>query len=113
MGRGFAKRLGDRLRAGRSAKGLTQAKLAEAVGVSNNYISMLERGQKLPTIDTLIKLAKAADTSVSELLGDVKVADEWLDEVHTVARTIPKAYRKVTLEILRSIAATTPGARGR
>ena len=45
MAKSFGARFGARLRAKRKAKGLSQAALAEAVELTTNYISILERGQ--------------------------------------------------------------------
>lgn len=43
----------------RKQRGLTIRELSEESAVSRSYISQLETGQKIPTIDTLCKLAKA------------------------------------------------------
>jgi transcriptional regulator with XRE-family HTH domain len=104
MAKSFGVRFGARLSARRRAKGISQAELAEIVDLSANYISLLERGQKLPTIDTLLRLAKAVDAIPGELLGDQSVQDEWLDELLAVGRTVPKSLRSVTLSILRAVA---------
>jgi len=104
MAKSFGARFGARLSARRRAAGLSQAELAEAVDLTSNYVSLLERGQKLPTLDTLVRLAKKVGATPGELLGDVKVADEWLDEVVAVARTVPKGQRSVALAVLRAVA---------
>ena len=52
---------------------LSQAKLAERSGISQGYLSSLERGEKQPTLPVLKKLAAALGISVSELVdGDEK-----------------------------------------
>jgi transcriptional regulator with XRE-family HTH domain len=102
--RSFGKRLGDRLRARREAHGLSQAKLAELACVTPNYVGLIERGERLPTLDTLVRLAKALDVEPGELLGRVKVADEWLDEMASVAATVPRQLRAVALAMLRTVA---------
>lgn len=48
--------LGQRLRQQRKRRGLTIEQLAEMIGLSKNYVSLIERGQKLPSMATLIKL---------------------------------------------------------
>jgi transcriptional regulator with XRE-family HTH domain len=100
----FGARLGARLRAQREALGWTQAKLAERAGVSPNYIGVLERGLKLPTLDTLVLLAKALDMSPAELLGDVRPKDHWLDDVLAVATSIPEQRRGIALAVLKAVA---------
>lgn len=102
--RSFGARLGARLRAQREARGYTQAKLAERVGVSPNYLGVLERGVKLPTLDTLILVAKALEVSPAELLGDVRPQDPWVEDVLVVACSMPESRRGLALEILRVIA---------
>ena len=54
----------------RESKGLSQKALADAVGVTDAYITMLETGKrKNPSLDVLRKLAKALGVPVTELLG--------------------------------------------
>ena len=52
----------------RTARKLSQATLAKAAGVSVSYVSMLERGQRSPPLETLEALAKALRVSPLELL---------------------------------------------
>ena len=66
---------GKRLRELRMRRGLSQAALAEAVEVSGgrltpNYVSDLERGLKAPTLTMILKLSRALDVAVAELLAD-------------------------------------------
>jgi transcriptional regulator with XRE-family HTH domain len=104
--RSFGARLGARLRAQREAVGLTQAALAEKAGVTSNYVGVLERGLKLPTLDTLIVLAKALDVNPAELLGDLRTKDGWVDDMLAVAEAIPESRRPMALAVLKTIATT-------
>ncbi len=52
----------------RSEKSITQAELAEKLGVSNRSISRWENGATMPDFDYLIQLAKYFDVEVGELL---------------------------------------------
>jgi transcriptional regulator with XRE-family HTH domain len=54
----------------RGAAGLTQEQLAEKSGLSQQYISDLERGLCNPTIVTLYELATALGVSQVELVRD-------------------------------------------
>jgi transcriptional regulator with XRE-family HTH domain len=107
----FGRRLGARIRASREALGLTQEQLAEAAHVTSNYVGVLERGQKLPSLDALDALARALKTSPAELLGQVRVQDEWLDELVSVAQTVPRSRRALALELLHVLAAKEPRRR--
>jgi transcriptional regulator with XRE-family HTH domain len=56
------------LRACRKALGLTQEELAEASGLSTNYIARLEIGTNTPSFAALIKLSKTLRVKTSDLL---------------------------------------------
>lgn len=53
----------------RKKKGYTQTQLAEMVGISSNYLSLIERGNKGQSysMETLFKIAEALEITVSEL----------------------------------------------
>lgn len=61
--------VGERIRAARKAKGLTQKALAEACGIAEPTIRRYELGKLNPKYETLEKIARALDTSASELRG--------------------------------------------
>lgn len=66
---------GKRLRTLRESRGLSQEDLANTVAdqggrLTGKYVSDLERGLKAPTLTMLLKLSKALEASVSELLED-------------------------------------------
>lgn len=60
------KKFGLRLRYLRREKDLTQEQLAEAIDVSSEFLSNIERGINAPSFKTLEKLAKALHVSVKE-----------------------------------------------
>lgn len=53
----------------RSRKGLTQAEVASAIGVSSVVYSRYETGSRQPSIDILIQLADIFGVTVDYLLG--------------------------------------------
>ena len=59
--------LKNNLRAARAEKGLSQAQLAELVGVSRNTISSIETGQFNPTAKLALILCIALDKKFEEL----------------------------------------------
>lgn len=63
--------IGKNLRQCRLAKKMRQEDLAEKTNLSPNYIGMLERGEKLPALDTFIDILNALDTSADVVLADV------------------------------------------
>lgn len=46
---------------------LTQLDIAEYAGISLRYYNYLENGQKMPTIDTLFKIASAYKLKLSDI----------------------------------------------
>jgi len=54
----------------RSRLGLTQSKLAELCDLSPNFISSVESGKKIPSIETMQKLVDALDIKPYQLLID-------------------------------------------
>ena len=53
----------------RSRKNLSQKALADKVGISVSYVSMLERGQRSPPLETIEKMAKALGVPPASLLA--------------------------------------------
>ncbi len=63
------KLFGERLRAVRLKRGVTQQALAVAAGMSEAYISNMENGFKVPSLTTIIRIAVALDCKVMDLVG--------------------------------------------
>lgn len=59
--------IGKRIKELRSLKKLTQEDLADLTGLSRPYVAHIERGRKMPTIDTLQKIATALDFSIGAM----------------------------------------------
>lgn len=59
---------GDRVRELRKAKGLSQEELGERAELHRNFVGMLERGERNPTLVTLFRLADGLGVPPGELL---------------------------------------------
>jgi len=62
--------MGIKLREARKNKDFTQKMLADAVGVTEMYISQLERGMKLPSLALFIQIINALEISADYILRD-------------------------------------------
>lgn len=62
------KMLGIRIRNARESKNLTQEQLAEMTGLSNNYISNIERNRSIPSLETLVKICNVLEVTPDFLL---------------------------------------------
>ncbi len=63
----FYRNLGSKIKKRRKAIGLTQQQLADKANISLNFMGKIEVAFSKPSLDTLIDLAEALETSVSDL----------------------------------------------
>lgn len=63
--------IGKHIREKRILKSWKQDDLAEKTELSVVYIGMIERGEKMPRLETFIKILNALDSSADEVLEDV------------------------------------------
>ena len=66
------RRFGSVLRKRREEAGLSQEALAAEAGLHRNYIGLLERGQRIPSILVVKQIAKALGTSMTDLIAEVE-----------------------------------------
>lgn len=63
----------------RLARGLSQEALAEFAGINRTYMSSIERGKSIPSLETAHRLALALDEPLSDLIkeceGDIPDAN--------------------------------------
>lgn len=67
--------VGPRLRELRQRRGVTLAQLAEATGISVSTLSRLESGNRKPSLDQLLPLARAHQVTLDELVGGPETGD--------------------------------------
>ena len=60
------KTFGSRIQELRKKNNLTQSELAEKIGLSTNFIGMVERGERNTSVDNILKLAKAFNISLAQ-----------------------------------------------
>jgi transcriptional regulator with XRE-family HTH domain len=64
--------LGRALARQRSCAKISQEKLAEVAGLERGYISLIERGLRMPTVETIFRLCRGLDVSPSELMSELE-----------------------------------------
>ena len=77
---------GQRIKAARKKAGMTQAALAEKLGISYVNISQLEKDQRNPKLETLQRIANALGTSISNLLPP----DNYWEDEDGIGHTEPQ-----------------------
>jgi transcriptional regulator with XRE-family HTH domain len=65
-----ARAFGERVRAARRERGMTQEQLAEAAGIHPTFVSNLERGYRVATIVTLVRVARGLGVTAGSLVDD-------------------------------------------
>lgn len=74
------RQLGRAIRVRRAALGSTQEELAHEAGLSPKYVGQIERGEKVPTVTTVVALAKGLGCTAWELVRDAEeglAAPRW------------------------------------
>jgi transcriptional regulator with XRE-family HTH domain len=100
----LAKQLGKRIYLFRKRNGFTQAALAERVKISNEFMSGIERGAKLPSLFTLGKIADVLRVSLKDLFSfdrtgfqEVqRLSREALDVASLLEKMTPTQRRKIS-----------------
>ena len=101
----LAARIGARIASLRIESGITQAWLAEFVGVGDEAISRFERGVAIPTLPRLFDLADGLDVRVDDFLLDASPRPD--DQAVAIARRIaqlPRSDREFVLETVERLA---------
>jgi transcriptional regulator with XRE-family HTH domain len=83
--------LGARLRRRREHRGEYQATVAGFCGISEDYLSKIERGKRVPSMDVLTRLASRYEVSVDELLSDTSPQQVTSATPVTIATAVANA----------------------
>lgn len=62
--------LGKRIRMARKANGISQEQLGELCSISTAHIGHIERGTRIPSLETLFKISSVLHVTVDSLLFD-------------------------------------------
>jgi len=110
--------LGDHLREQRLAAQLSLRQLAEQAGVSNPYLSQIERGLRRPSVEVLQQLAKALRISAETLYVRAGILDPDNGEVRSVELAIladsglTERQKQSLLDVYSSFRAANPQPSG-
>lgn len=90
--------IGKNIRKFREIKKLRQEDLAEKTDLTTNYIGMIERGEKIPSLETFINILNSLGVSADMVLSDVldngyKVKDSLLNE--KLEKLVPEDRNKI------------------
>jgi transcriptional regulator with XRE-family HTH domain len=71
--------LGDRIRFYRLSSHLTQVALANRAGITDEYLGLIERGARTPSVPVLYRLARGLGVSLSTLISEPDAEGETLE----------------------------------
>ncbi len=81
----------DLLREEREAQGISGSQLADRSGLNQSTISLLDRGERKPTLDTLVRIAGVLGIELGEILlratEDIRAGRELKDGKKSQARS--------------------------
>lgn len=95
--------IGKSIKILRQMQGVTQTKLAEAVGVAPAYISQIESMIRVPSVKVTHRIAEALGTTVGTLLGENPEAStdgrlSKLEQIHLLKRLVLELEAELELE---------------
>lgn len=89
----LSKKIGINIRKFRTNKLLSQESLALDAGIHPAYLGQLERGEKCPNIDTLLKISDALEISAAKLLD---FEEDTSEETLATKQRLEEALNKLT-----------------
>lgn len=100
-----ARAVGQRIRAAREKKGLTQEELAALVDISPTHVSVIERGTKIPRMDTFVAIANVLEVSADSLLMDVvdRAAEGAASELSRLLEELPREEKARVLKVVAAM----------
>jgi transcriptional regulator with XRE-family HTH domain len=110
--------IGTTIRGHRLQKGLSQGDIEKKTGLLRCYLSRVENGHTVPSLDTLSKIAQALDLPISQFfvedslnrdLNAHKLSDEelkFLTQIRRYSTNLNESDRKLLLAMVKKFAAT-------
>lgn len=99
--------IGANIRTVREQKGLSQKELAAAIGVAATQYSRVETGKVMPTLKTLIKIAKVLDVPLEALVNapgnaaqEVTIKDKTLFDKVRLIDQLPPEEKAMILQVI-------------
>lgn len=100
------KLIGSRVREERIKYNLTQEKLAENVGISASYMGLLERGDRILSVETLVKLSVALGVSTDSLLEatfDSVKKDSFAIQFSLMMSDLADDQKQMVLDVIQAM----------
>jgi transcriptional regulator with XRE-family HTH domain len=112
--------IGDTIRNYRLQKGMSQGDIEKRTGLLRCYLSRVENGHTIPSLDTLAKIASAMDLPLSQFFADPghsngskglpQLSDDelrFLSQIRRYAVSLNESDRKLVLAMVKKMAASS------
>jgi transcriptional regulator with XRE-family HTH domain len=111
-------KIGTTIRGHRLQKGLSQGDIEKKTGLLRCYLSRVENGHTVPSLDTLSKIAQALDLPIAQFFAEdsldrgmnaQKLSDEemrFLTQIRRYSSNLNESDRKLLLAMVKKFAAT-------
>jgi len=112
--------IGETIRSYRLQKGMSQGDIEKRTGLLRCYLSRVENGHTIPSLDTLAKIAGAMELPLAQFFADnahpnghpgkaPQLSDEdvrFLSQVRRYSSSLNESDRKLVLAMVKKMAAT-------
>jgi transcriptional regulator with XRE-family HTH domain len=119
--------IGDVIRSYRGERGLSQGDIERRTGLLRCYLSRVENGHTVPSLETLAKIAEALDISLADffpgsetpserdaqkMLGELSDEEvRFLAEIKKYSTTLNEGDKRLVLAMIRKMASIAPAQR--
>lgn len=115
----IAMSIGTTIRSYRLQKGMSQGDIEKRTGLLRCYLSRVENGHTVPSLDTLQKIAQALDLQLAQFFSEEAVSREmsslrlseeeirFLTQIQRYSARLTENDRKLLLAMVRKFAQTT------
>lgn len=94
--------IGQRIKALREQKAMTQRELAEKVAVSSSSIARLESGETMTSVLTLLRIAEALDSSISFILSSDNKDERINDEISGLIKRLSRCSKEERADLIQN-----------
>ena len=95
--------IGKRIKLKRKQLKITQEKLAEIIDVSTSFISEIERGTSISSLQTITKIAQTLDLSLDYLIFGITMSNSNTT-FYDILKTIPEKNHELYISLCEDIA---------
>lgn len=119
--------IGDVIRSYRAERGLSQGDIERRTGLLRCYLSRVENGHTVPSLETLAKIAEALNITLADFFPGTETPSErdaqkmlgemsedevrFLAEIKRYSTTLNEGDKRLVLAMIRKMASITPAQR--